>query len=91
MECEEMANLAEIYDDKDIFQLNTAHMSVRTRKVRLQFYQKCILSQKKKKKEGHGLTVLKAAIFFTITSMSSWSSSSVSSLTLSSGAWPAGQ
>lgn len=49
MECEEMANLAEIYDDKDLFQLNTAQMSVRTRKVRLQFYQICILSQKKKK------------------------------------------
>lgn len=89
MECEVMANLAEIYDDKDLFQLNTAHMSVRTRKVRLQFYQKYILSQKKKK--GHGLTVLKDANSFTITSMSSWSSSSVSSLTLSSGAWPAGR
>lgn len=90
MECEEMANLAEIYDDKDLFQLNTAHMSVRTRKVGLQFYQKYILfPKKKKKKKGHGLTVLKAANSFTITSMSSWSSSSVSS-TLSSGAWPAG-
>lgn len=52
IECGEIASLAEIYDDKYLFQLNTAHMSVRTRKVKLQFSQKYLLSKKKKKKRS---------------------------------------